>query len=136
MNGDFVLDASIALAWCFEDEATPQSQSLLDSLENATAVVPPLWMPELVNALLTGERRNRTSEAKILAFFDLLARLPIETDRSEPDPVLLFEFARRHRLSAYDATYLHLALSRNLPLATHDHALRRAATEAGAGLLT
>ena len=40
-----------------------------------------------------------------------------------------------HRLTAYDASYLELALRRRLPLATLDAALARAATAEGVTVL-
>ena len=42
---------------------------------------------------------------------------------------------RAHRLTAYDATYLELALRCGLPLATRDKALRQAAAAVGVTLL-
>jgi len=43
--------------------------------------------------------------------------------------------ARRHNLTAYDATYLDVALRRSLPLATRDRDLAAAAREAGVPLI-
>ncbi len=43
--------------------------------------------------------------------------------------------ARRYRLSSYDASYLELALRRDLPLATLDAGLRQAARQAGSPLV-
>ncbi len=41
------------------------------------------------------------------------------------------QVARRHRLSAYDASYLELAMREGLPLATLDEDLQKAARKAG-----
>jgi hypothetical protein len=49
----FVLDTSVAIAWCFEDESTPASRALIDSMVDQPALVPPLWRWEIANALLT-----------------------------------------------------------------------------------
>ncbi len=43
----FVLDASVALAWCFSDEATADSKKLLEQLEEGEAWAPALWPLEL-----------------------------------------------------------------------------------------
>jgi hypothetical protein len=55
-----------------------------------------------------------------------LRSLPIEDLGSGSDDQIL-ELARRHGLSAYDASYLALALDQNLPLGTSDRQLAAAA---------
>ena len=57
---EFVLDASFALHWCFEDEATAASESLLTILQNqeGTALVPGIWPHELLNGLGKGVIRG------------------------------------------------------------------------------
>lgn len=54
----FVLDCSVALAWCFPDEKTKESQRVLESLKKGTAVVPSLWFLEVSNALLVADAGN------------------------------------------------------------------------------
>ena len=49
MDG-FVVDCSVAVAWCFPDEKGPYPQSVLDSMVTAEAVVPTLWALEVANA--------------------------------------------------------------------------------------
>jgi predicted nucleic acid-binding protein len=133
----FVLDCSIAVAWCFEDEATPQSDALLDRLRDAGAAVPALWSLEVGNALLQAERRGRIPTARVAAFVDLLAGLPIETESDTPTRALreVLALARAESLTIYDASYLELAARRALPLATRDQALERAAKRLGVPLL-
>lgn len=56
----FVVDASATLPWCFEDEATAWSESLLDLLSRGEqAYVPAHWLIEISNGLLTATRRQR-----------------------------------------------------------------------------
>ena len=137
MKGSLVLDVSIALTWCFEDEMTPASMDLLTAISSLDLVVPALWHSELANVLVAGERRQRINEPAIDAFLGLLRDLLIETDQPRPGFEIgsVMAVARRHGLTAYDAAYLELALRRGIPLATYDAALRRAATEAGVALL-
>jgi len=137
LSGAFILDSSVALAWCFRDEATAASDALLESLPTGRAIVPSLWLVEVANVLVVGERRGRLDPARSAAFLEMIAALPIEIDPSSADrrPAPLMALARAHRLTAYDAAYLDLALRRNLPLATRDTALARAAEAAGAALL-
>jgi predicted nucleic acid-binding protein len=134
----FVLDCSIAVAWCFEDEATPQTDALLDRLRDEGAAVPALWSLEVGNALLQAERRGRIPTARVTAFVDLLAGLPIEPEADTSRRALreVLALARAERLTTYDASYLELAGRRALPLATRDQALQRAAKRLGVPLLS
>jgi predicted nucleic acid-binding protein len=131
--GAFVLDCSVTVSWFFEDEADAHAEAVEDSLATAVAIVPALWPLEVANALLMGERRGRTTEAKASAFLILLRSLPIEMDdetglRAWRESLHL---ARAHGLSVYDAAYLELALRRGLPLATLDSKLKTAAATVG-----
>jgi predicted nucleic acid-binding protein len=129
----FVLDGSVAVAWFFEDEANAYAQAVEDSLISATALVPILWPLEVANACLVGERRKRTTEAKIAQFLALLSSLPItideETNAHAWSEVL--HLARAHALTTYDSAYLELALRRGLPLASLDDPLKAAARAVG-----
>ncbi len=132
-----VIDSSIAAAWCFGDEATPQTQAMLRSLEDVRGLVPALWHFELTNMLIQAERRKRIGADDATALLGFLDSLPIETDSETPalrrrDVWIL---ARRHKLTSYDAAYLELAIRAGLPLATHDQALARAAMECGVAVL-
>ncbi len=82
--------------------------------------------------LLVAERRRRLGGGDVIRFLDLLGGLPIVVDGpvSIPDLVVLLALGREHRLSAYDAAYLHLAMREHLPLAPRDRALRAAARAA------
>lgn len=131
---EFVLDASVAIAWCFEEESTPASRELLESLvSGVAAVVPPLWHWEVANALLTAERRGRIDADTATQFLQLLQRLPIRTDPQSTDRTFVFTqaLARQHSLTTYDAAYLELARRLEVPLATRDEDLARAALQAG-----
>ncbi len=129
----FVLDCSVAMAWCFEDEADAYTDGVLRALTQRTAVVPALWPLEVANVLLVAERRRRLSGADMIRFLDLLAGLPILVDGplGVHDLAIILPLGRQYHLSAYDAAYLHLAMRERLPLATHDRGLRAAAKVAG-----
>lgn len=75
-----MLDCSIAVAWCFEDEASPATDALLERVRDETALVPALWPLELGNVLLQAERCGRISPGAVTALLELLQTLPILTD--------------------------------------------------------
>lgn len=132
----FVVDASVTLAWCFEDEETPETEQILDLLTEETAVVPGLWELEVANVLLLGERRGRLTEAQSARFMALLQQLPILVDAASTDMASVLAVGRRHGLTAYDAAYLLLAQREGLPLATRDAKLREAAATVGVRILS
>lgn len=133
----FVLDASVTLAWCFEEERGDYAKSVLSLLGGgASAHVPAIWPLEVANALLVGERRKRITAAGSNWFLQelLTFRIEVEPLRAEQAGRIML-FARAHSLTVYDASYLALAYRRALPLATADLNLRRAAKDAGVDLL-
>lgn len=125
----FVLDCSIAAAWLFEDEASPETDSLLARLKEGGASVPNLWHLEVSNVLIQAEKRGRITPKQSATRLELLGHLPIATD-PETAPRTFREIvtlARDQKLTTYDAAYLELALRKRIPLATQDKALTRAA---------
>ncbi len=133
---NFVVDASIALSWCFEDEGDDYTVAVLKRLRSSEAVAASLWPLEVVNGLLTAERRKRIEPGDAARFAGLLLSLPIVID-----PVLrrrAFDvtrgLARKHGLSAYDAAYLELAVRLGVPIATLDAPLQAAARAEGVRL--
>jgi predicted nucleic acid-binding protein len=130
----YVLDASVTLAWCFEDEATPHTDALLDRLAEDAAIAPSLWELEVVNVLLLAERRGRITESQTVRFVALLTQLPIHVDSAGVDMEAVLATGRHHGLTAYDAAYLVLAEREGIPLATMDARLQAAAKAAGVPL--
>ena len=130
---DLVLDASLALQWFLEDETDRDySLGVLKSLSEKIAVVPTLWFYEIGNGLLMAHRRKRISSEQIDGFLTRLGALPIEAASQSPSEMLsLPALAQVYGLTNYDAAYLALSKQHNLPLATTDAALRKAAASAG-----
>jgi predicted nucleic acid-binding protein len=135
----FVLDASVAVSWCFEDESSDFADGILDLLRTGSeAITPALWPLEVANALVIAEWRKRISEAKVMSHLSDIRRLPVliePTDLARAFDQIL-SVARQRHLTEYDAAYLELALRRGLPLATLDNQLRRAARQAGVPLVS
>ena len=132
-----VLDASIAMSWCFPDEENPYARTVLRKLREGEAVVPSIWPLEIANALVVSERRGRLKFGEDSEFLTLVQGLEIEIDAQTSAQAFgeTLSLARRHALSAYDAAFLELALREGLPLATLDSALRKAARKTGVPLL-
>jgi predicted nucleic acid-binding protein len=132
-----VIDSSLVAAWCFGDEATPQTDALLRSLEDSRGLVPALWHFELTNMLVQAERRKRIGPTDATALLGFIESLPIDTDAEAPALRRrdVWVLARRHKLTSYDSAYLELAIRAGLPLATRDRALADAAMECGVSVL-
>jgi predicted nucleic acid-binding protein len=133
----FVVDNSVALAWCFEDEHTRQVMDLLDRVAETGAFAPSLWPLEALNGLLMAERRRRIHAARRERLAGFLRALPVTLDIETVDHAwtTTVRLAERHRLSVYDAAYLELAQRRKLPLATLDVDLIKAAKVLGTPVL-
>ena len=134
MTQAFVLDCSVTMAWFFNDECTPETDRLLDQLnDGGKAHVAQHWFLEVANTLLTGERRKRCTPTDSSQFIALLEGLSIETDPSTASNAMLVTLglARSYALTIYDAAYLEVAMRLKLPLATLDRELRHAAMNVG-----
>ncbi len=132
MSG-LVVDASIVVAWLFDDEDEPRADRVLDQLARDGALVPQIWHLETRNSLLTTERRGRLSSEEVKERLDALKGLPISTDE-EADLQSAFDLARSHGLSLYDGIYLELAKREGAELATLDGPLGQAAVAEGVQL--
>lgn len=124
----FVLDSSVALAMLLPDESSQAADAVAGLLERTHALVPAIWPLEVRNALLMALRGRRLAPREFDERVSLLDALPIEVDAGAGREALsrAVEIARRHGLSAYDASYLELAQRHSVPLATLDGALRKA----------
>ncbi len=134
----FVLDASIALSWCFSDEGTPKTINLLEKLETGSAMVPSIWFLEISNILVMAEKRKRISYGKIMEFFSLIEVLDIQVDSYSVDMSYkaIFSIAHKENLTSYDAAYVELAVRNGLPLAGKDIALLKAAKKQGVKIIS
>lgn len=132
----FVLDNSVTMRWFFGD-GTPRdlayASRVLDAMKTDEAVVPGLWSLEVANVLARAEATGLVTEARSETFIAMLQQLDISVDPATSAHALAatLQLARRHKLSAYDAAYLELALRTGLALATLDEKLSKAARKAG-----
>jgi predicted nucleic acid-binding protein len=132
-----VLDASVAISAVLEESSAYQARTILRRVAEAGALVPNLWHLEVGQTLLVAERQGRIDTTRRQKAQTLLLDLPITVDaetstRAMRDTAAL---AVDQRLSLYDAAYLELSRRCELPLATFDANLRRAAAAIGVVLL-
>lgn len=132
-----MLDNSVVMAWCFEDEDAEYADRALELLDADTAVAPAVWPLEVANAILSSERRGRLSTADAARFVELLSGLPITVENIALAQAVgaVLDVGRTYRLTSYDAAYLELAMRSGLPLATLDEGLATAAGQASVALV-
>ena len=132
----FVLDTSVTMRWFFGD-GTPQSREyafkLFDILESGSAIVPVTWGLEVANVIARVEIKELMPQVRSDAFIERLRGMDIKVDEATFEHALFdtLHLARKYKLSSYDASYLELAMRLDLPLATLDDNLRKAAKKAG-----
>lgn len=135
-SAGWVIDASVTMPWFFSDEATPFTEGLLDALGAQELWAPSLWVLECTNVLQSALRRRRIESGRRAQIAAELSELPVRLDPEIPDFVSLDRLASTHGLSAYDATYLELALRRSLVLVSLDARLLAAAQALGHPVLS
>jgi predicted nucleic acid-binding protein len=132
----FVIDASVVVAWCLQDESSEAAEAAMERLLAEGGIAPAHWPIEIASALRSAERRGRLDESSIGQLQPRLTALPIEILPDDLRSALsVIDIARRHDLSVYDASYLDLAEMRGLGLATVDVRLARACRTAGIPLI-
>jgi predicted nucleic acid-binding protein len=130
---DLVLDASVALSWCFKNEATTAGDRVLERLADEAASVPAIWHVEIANVLTLSERRRADHCGKQQRMETLVIVIDEETSSRALGRVL--DLARAERLTAYDAAYMELAMRFAIPLASKDADLCNADDRLGVRVL-
>lgn len=133
---NFVLDNSVTMRWFFGDGKPRElayAGKVLDAMKKASAIVPVTWGLEVANVIAKAEAKGLVTEARGGAFLEMLEGVDIKVDTATFHHALTdtLQLARRYKLSAYNASYLELALRQGIPLATLDADLQRAAKKAG-----
>jgi predicted nucleic acid-binding protein len=127
----FVVDNSVVMSWCFQDEMSEYADAVLNRLADTQALVPGIWPLEVTNVLLMAQRKKRLGRGGSARFLELLRSLPIVVEQELPARVFseIFALAEDFGLSTYDASYLDLAMREGLQLASLDQRLRKAAKD-------
>ena len=132
----FVLDASVTMSWCFEDQQTDFSEAVLAAIkQEAAPVAPPIWMYEVINVLSAAQKKKLMDQATATTFWNKVSKLVVVVENSDRNTAHeIMELSEKYHLTAYDAAYLELALREGLALATLDKDLKKAANAAGVRL--
>lgn len=133
-----VVDASAAIACCLgEADGEALADAILTALAGGTAVVPGIWASEVANVLVMKERTAQLLPAETTMLLTYLSHLPILVDFTDLQRTFssVTEVARERRLSVYDAHYLELAERLDVPLASLDQQLLRAARDASIAIV-
>ena len=119
----------MAISWFLPDQATAYTDKILKRLGmGQTAAVPAIWKSEFCNVV------GRAVKLKLLSASDAdgiifhASNLNIR-EQATPSLAALYELQRKTDLSAYDASYLELAIRLKIPLATADSQLAKAAKQ-------
>ena|SRR5438067_1434841 len=131
----FVLDASIAVAWVVPSQATVYAARVRRRAKREPFHVPSIFPIESANVIVALERRGILSARAAAAAGDVLSRLDPVIHPSTMSISELRQLAAAYGLSAYDATYLALAVRLKLPVACGDRPLKAALVRAGIKLL-
>lgn len=131
-----VLDASMALAWLFVRADAGEARlarKALGQLHRTTTIVPALWFAEVANGVLRGERAGLVASTQAGFFLEELAHANVAVESEPPGrhQSEILSLARTHGLTAYDSTYLELALRMRFTIATFDQKLARSARASG-----
>lgn len=109
------------MSWCLNEETVKTSSNILKSIIKNEIIVPGLWAYEVANTLTISVRRNKLTVAETHSLINDIQLLPIEYDKPTTENISnIFNVASEHKLSAYDAAYIELALRTNLQIASFD----------------
>ena len=127
----FVADNSVIVAWFVPSQATKLTRKAWRLARKEQVHGPAIWQPEFVNVLSVLERRGLLERDQVDSAISKVERLGIEVHGTFRALAPLIDVVRRHAIKAYDASYLHVAVSMRAPLYTRDAKLRQAARAAG-----
>ncbi len=134
---NLVIDASVTVAWYFDDETTPVTDAVLDRVSQTGAIVPAFWRLEVANAFQSAIRRKRiTAGYRDQALAELMKMpITIDTETNAYAWTTTLQLAERFGLTTYDSAYLELAQRHSHSLSTLDARLRSAAVSLGLPLV-
>jgi len=124
-----VIDASVVLKWYLADEKYGQKAiGLLDEyLSNELDILAPSLLEyEVINGLIIAQKRARIKEEKILTAIEGFVSLAIKLKNLYLFYPQVLHYCKVYNLSAYESSYLALAVEEGIPLVTADEGLYNA----------
>lgn len=115
-----VIDASVAVKWIIPEEHSEAARGLLAGPHELFA--PPLISLEIANVMLKRVRRRELSKTRAANAIERIERW-LPTQDVEGSWGATFALAERCQISAYDASYVGLALQLSARLITADRRL-------------
>jgi len=112
------LDTSVAVAWYLEEVFSASARVWQERLLSGKVVliVPSLHYWEFANVLRTLVQRRELPETLAREIYELPMDAPLE--RVEPEEKGVLDIALHYGAIAYDAVYISLCLSKDIPLIT------------------
>jgi predicted nucleic acid-binding protein len=126
ISNSFVIDGSFILALLLPDEHTKSVDTFFEQFKksNSTLLAPSILPYEVINSIYFAVKTKRLNDALATELIDAYIHIPIALHQVKCTDI--YAIARKHNLTAYDASYVWLARSLRCPLLTLDKALLRA----------
>lgn len=120
INQTYIIDSSYLLAYLFPDEENSQVQLFFNKYkeQNIQLIASPMLPFEVINGFQAGILTKRLNYKVALQLCKKFLELPIQL--RDVNFLKVFKLSASHKMSFYDASYLYLAQSQNLPLLTLD----------------
>jgi len=120
---DFVLDASVCLAWFLE--ASPDQKQHAGKIaelimNGAVPAIPALFVYEVGSRLVKAQRAKEISQTKLTQVLRHLEQIPHDVHHTSIGASDVVQRAKDYNLSGYDAIYFDLAINLGVPIATVD----------------
>ena len=121
----YVVDTSVTLAWYLDEEFSRSAREWQDRLLKGSVrfLVPSLHYWEFANALRTLAAREEIAAEVAHEVWELHLTAPLE--QAEPDRREVLRVALEYGATAYDAAFITLALSHDVPLVTAERTTTR-----------
>lgn len=121
----YVIDSSVSLKWSFDEEDSSVARLILQLFvkDQIALFVPTLWEYEIVNALSSAVLRKKIDDKRASRYLKRI--LSVKLSRVSMLDLLpkVLENSQKFQISAYDSSYLTLAIENNMLFVSSDEKL-------------